>query len=434
MSNERLYYKELLARLDGLGVYRNILKDPVLDSLYNIALLYNGNEMSEHNVQDMYNKFLVSLISFAEKNGISGNIFKRYLISLFLSDENVFSLACERVKKIDTLKGTTLYSLALADIAILHYLIKFDIKRISKDTGSRENIMEYKPTEPRGGEDDSIQSIAEATDDDEIMSVLLWHYENVGVGVIGKNRMLRYDGKKLVGAVNYDKIKFSQLIGYEEQKKMLRNNTEAFLGNYPANNLLLVGARGTGKSSCVKALANEYHGKGLRVVEINKSQLGDLPELMRLLKDRRKKFILFIDDLSFEAAETEFKYMKSLLEGGVEARPDNVLFVATSNRRHIISEKWSDKDGAVLGDDLHNTDTTNEKLSLGDRFGITVTFTKPTKEQYLEIVLAIAKECKLQVPEDSLKAEALRWELQQKGFSGRTARQFINSIMWELSK
>lgn len=211
---------------------------------------------------------------------------------------------------------------------------------------------------------------------------------------------------------------------------MLINNTKAFLNGYPANNVLLIGARGTGKSSSVKALANEYFNQGLRLLEISKEQIIDFPQILKYICQRGRKFIIFLDDLSFDDFEVEYKYMKSLLEGSTEKKPDNVLFYATSNRRHIVQERWADRQGNP-NDDIHTADSLNEKISLSDRFGLTISFEAPNQNQYLEIVEAIAKKEKIEYSKEQLDKEAIAWELYQKGRSGRTARQFINSYYIE---
>ena len=213
-------------------------------------------------------------------------------------------------------------------------------------------------------------------------------------------------------------------MGYDHQKTQLTGNTEAFVDGKPANNVLLVGARGTGKSSSVKALANEYFSKGLRLLQITKPQLKNLPEIMETLRSyASKRFIIFLDDLSFEETDPEYKYLKSAIEGGVEARPDNVLIYATSNRRHLIRETWRDRvDGQ---DELYRDDSVNETISLSDRFGLIIYYYAPNQAEYLEIIRHMLKKQNIELEDDQLRVEGLRWEMTHSGRSGRTAQQFV---------
>lgn len=220
---------------------------------------------------------------------------------------------------------------------------------------------------------------------------------------------------------------FKDIVGYEAQKKKLIENTEAFISGKEANNVLLFGDAGTGKSSSVKAILNEYYGQGLRMIEVYKHQFKALSEVLEQVKDRNYKFIIYMDDLSFEEYELEYKYLKAILEGGLGKRPKNVLIYATSNRRHLIREKFSDK--RELDDDLHNNDTVQEKLSLAARFGVTIYYGSPDKFQFQGIVKALAEKYQLDMPEDELLLEANKWELSHGGLSGRTASQFITHLL-----
>jgi hypothetical protein len=233
----------------------------------------------------------------------------------------------------------------------------------------------------------------------------------------------------LRGIENHDLVTLSDLIGYQTEREEVINNTLQFLKGYNANNVLLYGDRGTGKSSTVKAILNEYHKHGLRIIEVPKSNLGDFPEIIRQLKGRKQKFIIFVDDLVFEDSEENYTTLKAILEGGLENRPKNVLIYATSNRRHLIKEKFSDRLGFQSGgsdDEIRAADTLQEKLSLADRFGITAVFSSPDKSRYLEIVEAMAEKRGIAMDKEQLHKEALKWELWYNGRSPRTARQFID--------
>ena len=218
----------------------------------------------------------------------------------------------------------------------------------------------------------------------------------------------------------------SDLVGYELAKQKLAENTEAFVNGKKANNCLLYGDAGTGKSTCIKALANEYYGKGLRIIEVYKHQFQDLNDVVSQIKNRNYKFIIYMDDLSFEEFEIEYKYLKAVIEGGLEKKPDNVLVYATSNRRHLIRENFSDR--KERDEDLHSSDTVQEKLSLAARFGVTVYFGSPDKKQFQEIVRRLAERNGVTLSEQELLAKANQWELSHGGLSGRTAQQFIDHI------
>jgi predicted AAA+ superfamily ATPase len=219
------------------------------------------------------------------------------------------------------------------------------------------------------------------------------------------------------------------MVGYEIQKKALVENTEAFLRGIPANNALLYGDAGTGKSSSVKALINEYYDSGLRMIEIYKHQFRDLSEIIATIKNRNYRFIIFIDDLSFEENELEYKFLKAVIEGGVETRPDNILIYATSNRRHLIKETWNDRNDMEFEGELHRSDTMEEKLSLAARFGVTINYSAPNRKLFHDIVKELAKRRpNIRIDEEELLSLANRWEIRHGGISGRTAQQFINYL------
>ena len=218
------------------------------------------------------------------------------------------------------------------------------------------------------------------------------------------------------------------LVGYEIQKKKLIDNTRAFVEGRSANNCLLFGDSGTGKSTSVKAILNEYYSKGLRMIEIYKHQFEDLSSVIAMIKNRNYRFIIYMDDLSFEEFEIEYKYLKAVIEGGLETKPDNVLIYATSNRRHLIRETWSDRSD-MSKDELHHSDTMQEKLSLVARFGITINYSAPDQKEFMNIVKELAKKYpNITLTQDELVRQANMWELSHGGLSGRTAQQFITYL------
>lgn len=409
---------KILDNINALTVYKNISKDKIVELLYEVLT-------AEDNYVPM-SRLVTLLMEEAEKKGFSGNLFRNYIIHLLLSDENVFTLYCENSTP---LKDTSIYRMANSDIKAILDIANIDLHQLPDShflESAIEEVLNYTPVNPTKTVDYNNLTI------DDIISF----HNKAGCGDISIYRSFRYDEKNkcLKGISHPDPITFDDLIGYEAQTKQLVENTDAFIHGFNANNVLLVGARGTGKSSSVKALVNRYFDEGLRLLEITKEQIALLPDILKLLRPRGRYFIIFIDDLSFDEGEIQYKYMKSLLEGGAEGKPDNVLFYATSNRRHLIQEKWSDRASGSDDAEIHTADTLNEKLSLADRFGITITYPKPTPKEYINIVTGMAKRKGLDVDENTLKQEALKWELNQKGMSGRTAKQFINNMLWQMTE
>ncbi len=407
---------KLLDNINSLTVYKNVGKDKIVGLLYEVLT-------AEDNYEPM-SRLVTLLMEQAEKKGFSGNLFRNYIIHLMLSDENTFTLYCEN--GIDV-SNTSIYRMAQADIKSILDIADTDLHELPDSRflkAAIDEVLNYTPV--------NAKSDADIPSSFGMEDIIAFH-KRAGCGDISVYRSFRYDDEKkaLKGIEHPDPITFDDLIGYEAQTSQLINNTEAFINGYNANNVLLVGARGTGKSSSVKALVNRYFKDGLRLIEITKEQIAELPDILKLLRPRGRYFIIFIDDLSFDENEIQYKYMKSLLEGGAEGKPSNVLFYATSNRRHLIQEKWTDRASGSDEAEIHTSDTMNEKLSLADRFGITITYPKPTPREYVDIVMGIAKRSGLEVDKDTLKSEALKWELNQKGMSGRTAKQFINNMLWQ---
>ena len=266
----------------------------------------------------------------------------------------------------------------------------------------------------------------------KLADALAEYYLRFGCGDISAYRAFRWnDQDGLVGIRHFESIRFTDLIGYMDQKKELQSNTLAFLAGRPANNVLLVGARGTGKSSSVKALANEYFNMGLRLVQIAKPQLTGLPRIMETLRRfASKHFILFLDDLSFEDTEPEYKYLKSTIEGGVESRPENVLIYATSNRRHLIKETWHDRESGP--DDVYRADSMNETISLSDRFGLIINYRSPNQNEYLAIIDYHLRANGVILPPEELRILGQRWELEHSGRNGRTAKQFVTHYLGQM--
>ncbi len=377
------------------------------------------------------------LLDLATDYGFDEDLWQSYLTFLLMTNENSFSLITERV---GALEGSVNH-FAENDFQVFHALFHYDFAPFESDLGTDcfSTLRSYRAIakhERRYNKTvsekvrDLRRALAGVAGPGDFFSLVTEHYRKFGVGLIGMNKAFRIrsgaEGVELLPIYNTDKIMLSDLVGYEMQKAMLRENTEAFLAGRSCNNALLYGDAGTGKSSSVKALINEYYDRGLRMIEIYKHQFQDLSAVIALVKNRNYRFIIFIDDLSFEENEVEYKFLKAVIEGGVETKPDNVLLYATSNRRNLIRETWKDRGDMELQNEVHRSDTLEEKLSLSARFGTRINYNIPNRTQFAEIVCTLAKRQGLDVPEDVLLAEANKWELRHGGVSGRTAQQFIN--------
>lgn len=279
------------------------------------------------------------------------------------------------------------------------------------------------------------EGLATLPDWREAVALLAAQYQRHGTGEFARYRAFRWasraPGGHLQGIASPDPIRLEELIGDERQRGLLMQNTEHLLAGFRANNVLLCGDRGTGKSSTIKALLHRYSHRGLRLVEVAKDDLSDFSRIVAELQTRPQSFVVFVDDLSFEPHETDYKALKAILEGSVAAQPRNVVIYATSNRSHLIRENFSDRAGILEGE-VHPKETLQETFSLSDRFGIRLAFMAPSQAQYLAIVAALAAQRKLPIGTADLHARAITWAQQQNGFSGRTARQFVDFLEGEL--
>lgn len=397
--------------LGGLLIYRKLLRDGMIQRVERFFSDLEHQSKSKILLQTEYYNIISRLLEYGFKNNVKSSLWKNYIFDLILEDENVFTLACERSRSIDI----GIEMLAKRDLSIL-------IKYINIDWDSLAIKLGIEPMKTVSiGKKDNLTV-------DEVYNMLLNYYHQNGSGILGKYKAFRWEDK-LVGIEYPDEVRLSDIVGYEHQKKTLTDNTEKFLEGKKANNVLLFGDRGTGKSSSVKALLNEYAHRGLRLIELNKNQLVDYYKITSFVRNRNKYFIIFMDDLSFEEYETEYKYLKALIDGSVEKKPDNLLIYATSNRRHLVKETWSDREKT---EEVHISDSVQEKISLADRFGIVLTYTSPSQEEYLKIVEALAEKHNLPVPKTELREKALQWQAWHNGRSGRTAKQFIDYLMGKL--
>ena len=377
------------------------------------------------------------LVEMAGTYGFAGNLWHDYLTYLLVNHENAFSTACEIVGPVEG----TINAFAMHDFEIFKQLYDFDLKELEKIYPSvdsslitdYQNINEGSKVFNKRIRDricTLAQKLAKAESTEEFMDDMVQFYKEFGVGKLGLHKAFRIDGTvtpaRIVPITNIAHVHLDDLVGYEIAKKKLIDNTEAFVQGRPANNCLLFGDAGTGKSSSIKGILNQYYDQGLRIIEAYKHQFKDLNDIIAQVKNRNYKFIIYMDDLSFEEFEIECKYLKAVIEGGLEKKPDNILIYATSNRRHLVREKFSDKE--ERRDDLHSSDTVQEKLSLVARFGVSIFFCAPDKKQFQNIVKTLAERHQVEMPEEELLLEANKWELQHGGLSGRTAQQFIDYL------
>ncbi len=380
------------------------------------------------------------LLDLATLYGFDRDLWQNYLTFLLVTNENSFTLTAERKGASDG----SVNSFARHDFAVFRRLFHFDFSPMEEKLGIDcfSVLTHYRAiAKPEKhyyrSVSEKVQTLSErlaaAEDENVFFTLVTDFYRDWGVGMLGLNRAFRIreteDGVEFLPINNTEKILLCDLVGYELQKRELTDNTEAFLRGYPANNVLLYGDAGTGKSSSVKALINEYYDEGLRMIEIYKHQFHSLSHIIAAIKNRNYRFIIFIDDLSFEENELEYKFLKAVIEGGVETRPDNILIYATSNRRHLIKETWEDRADMEYENDVHRSDTMEEKLSLAARFGVAINFSTPNRQLFHEIVKELAKrKTVIDLDEGELMQLANRWEIRHGGLSGRTAQQFIHYL------
>lgn len=423
-------------REQELIVYRNCENGELLKSMIYLMENYKNTEKKEE-LHTLFYKCMYELLDFAGKYGFYGNLWHCYLSHLLVNSENSYSMACEIVGEVEG----SINEAVLHDIEIFKELYDFDFSEMT-ETLSVENFSLVQNYEASKRESkvyntrivkriaELAQRFRENATPSEMKDTLTSFYKDYGVGRFGLHKAFRIveteTGAEIVPITNIAHVKLEDLVGYENAKKKLTDNTEAFVMGKPANNCLLFGDAGTGKSSSIKAIANRYYEDGLRIIEVYKHQFKYLNDVISEIKNRNYKFILYMDDLSFEDFEIEYKYLKAVIEGGLEKRPKNVLIYATSNRRHLINEKFSERGAA--DDEVHFRDTMQEKLSLYARFGVTIYFESPSAKQFNEIVLELARRNNIRMDEKELLMQANRWELNHGGLSGRCAQQFIQYL------
>ena len=449
-------------QVSKLIVYRDLGEDSILKHLaaifedfdwYKENVLGSSSAFSASKLEEMKDKKHISkeslitriygeikrLLDLATDYGFDDNLWHNYLTFVMMTNENSFTLTSEKVGANDG----SVNHFAMNDFKIFKELFDYNFYEIEKELGidcfstisnykaivKKERMYNYNVSEKVR----ELSKRLEKCDDGEgFFKEVTQFYADYGVGMFGLNKAFRIrnigDKVDIFPINNTETVLLDDLVGYEIQKKKLIDNTQAFVEGRPANNCLLFGDSGTGKSTCIKAIINEYYDRGLRMIEIYKHQFQDLSQVISLIKNRNYRFIIYMDDLSFEEFEIEYKYLKAVIEGGLEIRPDNVLIYATSNRRHLIKETWNDRNDMENNNGIHRSDTIQEKLSLVNRFGVTISYSAPSQKEYFEIVKGLAEKEHITMDEKELCAEANKWELAHGGISGRTAQQFINYL------
>jgi len=411
------------SKIDDLILYRDLKFEDTIRMF--CALDKNSTNVS---------KTISKMLEVAGEYGLHGNLWANILALALAYNENVYSKATEIVGE----TSGSINTFAIHDFKILRELIQF-VPNINGDF--LREIYHYEGN----GRDSKLvntrvrdrilrlsKQLIEADSDNEFKDIITEFYKEYGVGKFGLNKAFRIEEgtdlktANIIPITRVEHVYLNDIIGYDLQKKKLTDNTESFINGKPANNCLLYGDAGTGKSSSVKAIVNEYYDKGLRIIEIYKHQFRYLSDILEQLKDRNYKFIIYMDDLSFEESELEYKYLKAILEGGFGRRPENVLIYATSNRRHLIRESFRDK--TETDEELHTRDTVEEKLSLSARFGEKIYYGSPDKREFNSIVLSLAKKHNIDMDEREILSKANMWELSHGGMSGRSATQFITYL------
>lgn len=422
-------------------IYRNLPNDGILSGMSELFALAEAENPNIDNLTDLALEQINKLLDISTDYGFNGNLWQNYLTFVLITNENPFSLTSEKIGA----KQGSVNIFAKQDFELFIKLFHYDFTKLEAllsmncfsiitdyQAIDKPELMYNKNVSLRVRE--LSQKLAGTNNADEFFDLVTDFYKDYGVGMFGLNKAFRItegtDKPIAFQAINnMEQVVLDDLIGYEEQKRQLVENTKAFVEGRKANNVLLFGDSGTGKSTSIKAIVNEFYRDGLRMIEIYKHQFKNLSDIIATVKNRNYKFIIYMDDLSFEEFEIEYKFLKAVIEGGVETKPENILIYATSNRRHLIKETWNDRNDMEVNEELHRSDTMEEKMSLVNRFGVTICYLKPGRQEFYDMVEALAKKAGLNIPREQLDLEANRWEMRHGGISGRTAQQFVNHLL-----
>lgn len=418
--------------INSLCVFTRLKKDSVLKKYKTLLEYLCRDKLEIDEAISIYNDFAFELLK--KSDGMS---LKKYIIDEIFLDTNAFTNMIDR----DDLSNTYIINQVKTELKALEFISNIESKDLKEVIIYKCKAINFEEEVIKGLIDFEVDvaneyntykaidklklSILNCDGWGESLDNIIEFYRQYGTGIFGEYRAFVWENEDgegyLRGVTAPDPVSLKDLVGYESQKETIIENTEQFLKGYAANNMLLYGQRGTGKSSTVKAIINEYFTKGLRLIEVDKDKLVDFTKIIRILKNKNLKFIIFVDDLVFEDGDESYSALKTILEGGVENRSNNILIYATTNRKHLVKETFSER-----GDEIHQMDSVEEKLSLSDRFGITVSFYSPDQKEYLKIVDGLAEARNLNVDKETLHAEALKWVRWYNARSPRTAKQFIN--------
>ncbi|MGK7955196.1 MAG: ATP-binding protein [Crocosphaera sp.] len=424
MNQDLNYYHLIHQKIASLLLYQSIFEDEIGKYFLEVLnfIYIRNQEPIDISCLKAYSRWFKQLAS----QDIS---WQDYIIKKILLDDNPFSQQVQHHSLQDLppalIEGTE------QDLSILNTLYNLPLESISQWVKEAANV----PFSPFIGQfENKAHTFLHQQDNwENCLQELAEYYRQNGTGIFAEYKAFKWYNHQLIGISSPDSITLAEIVGYESQKETLMKNTEILLSGYSALNILLYGSRGSGKSSLVKGLLNQYFSQGLRVVEVNKSQLSNLPMIVDQLRDIPQKFIIFVDDLSFEEDNDAFKALKVVLEGNVTAKAKNVVVYATSNRRHLIREYFDDRPRPKDADEIHHWDTVQEKLSFSDRFGLTLTFQPTNQDTYLKIVHHLASQINLEIDKNELEFKAKQWATKHNGRSGRTARQFIDFLQGELA-
>ncbi len=430
--------------ISNLLVYGQLPEDSILWQLADICeKLKNGTESKDTLRTRVFGQ-VKNLLTVATDYAFDKNLWHNYLTFLLITNENPFSLVCEKMGAQDG----TVNCFVKHDFETFMKLFDYDFSWLEEalSVDCFTHLTHYKAIRKKElmynkNVSEKVRTLSEklenARDSEEFFRHVTDFYKDYGVGMFGLNKAFRIKGSEdgsieFLPINNMDTVMLDDLIGYELQKRKLVENTQAFVEGKAANNVLLFGDSGTGKSTSIKAIVNQFYPQGLRMIEIYKHQFKNLSTIIAQVKNRNYKFIIYMDDLSFEEFEVEYKFLKAVIEGGVETKPDNVLIYATSNRRHLIKETLSDRNDMEHGEDMHRSDTMEEKLSLVNRFGLSIFYAKPDKNGFNDMAIKLARRAGIteeMMNDEEICYEANRFEMRGGGLSGRTAQQFANYLL-----
>ncbi len=409
----------------SLLLYQSVLSDEVGQAFLDLLQTLHYDDTEGMRCLQAYGRWFRALAA-------RGQSWQDYLIARILRDDNPFTKQAQ-LKSLGSL-SPALVAAAQQDLQVLQCLYECNFQQLAQwvqtEAGLSTSLVAWhqEPANlPLGEKWRLLENWA------DILTDLAAYYQQFGTGIFAEYLALRWQSGELKGIADPDLVQLAELAGYESQQAALRQNTEFLLAGYPALHVLLYGSRGSGKSSLVKALLNEYGDRLLRLIEVAKSDLQNLPAIVEQLRGVPQKFIIFVDDLSFEEDDDAFKALKVVLEGNLTAKPENVVVYATSNRRHLIREFFDDRPRPSAGEEVHAWDTMQEKLSFSDRFGLTLTFAPADQNTYLHIVRHLATQAAIPLSQTDVEDRALQWATRHNGRSGRTARQFVNFLMADLA-